>query len=194
MNRFKALWDVYWEGSGKEDAEEKPDACLFGTWFSSGQFPEQWALDQLENFVNVAQTPEPDHAIVEQLVKVSQVDIVRAVRILDRMIRGDREGWRIHGWQDSAMQILEVAMKAGGDARTQAEQVINYLGRRGYREFGELLTRMHKGRKIMVKVRDDGFEYDGQLFRSLTAIAKEITGSHWNGYDFFGLGGNGERS
>ena len=59
---------------------------------------------------------------------------------------------------------------------------------------GAVLTRMHKGRKIMVKVRDDGFEYEGQVFRSLTAIAKEITGSHWNGYDFFGLRGNGGKA
>lgn len=58
---------------------------------------------------------------------------------------------------------------------------------------GAVITRMHKGRKIMVKVRDDGFEYEGQLFRSLTAIAKEITGAHWNGYDFFGLRGNGDK-
>jgi len=58
---------------------------------------------------------------------------------------------------------------------------------------GAVITRMHKGRKIMVKVRDDGFEYEGQIFRSLTAIAKEITGAHWNGYDFFGLRGNGDR-
>jgi hypothetical protein len=140
VNRFQTLWDMYWAGAGKKDAEEKPDAWLFGTWFSSGQFPEQWALDQLEKFVNVTQTPEPDHAIVEQLAKVSQTDIIKTVHILDRMVRGDQEGWRIHGWLDSARQILEMAMRADGDARTQAEQVINYLGRRGHTGFGELLN------------------------------------------------------
>jgi hypothetical protein len=34
-------------------------------------------------------------------------------------------------------------------------------------------------------VHEDGFEYDGQIFRSLSAIAKLITGSHWNGLLFF---------
>ena len=138
--RFKVLWEVYWAGLGKQDAQQKPDDWLFGMWFSSGQLPEQWALEQLESFVEATPTPEPDHAIAKQLATIASTDIVRAARILDRMVHGDREGWRIHGWLDSARQILEAAMKAGADARTQAEQTIDYLGRRGHTSFGELLT------------------------------------------------------
>ena len=114
-------------------------AWLFGTWFSSGKFPDQWALEQLERFVEVSPTPEPDHAIAEQLAKVGPVDIARTVRILARMVQGDREGWRIHMWLDSAAQILESAMQADSAARAQAEQIIDYLGRRGYTRFGDLL-------------------------------------------------------
>ncbi len=140
VGRFRTLWDAYWAGAGKQDALQKPDALLFGTWFSSGQFPEQWALEQLEDYVEVTPTPEPDHAIAKQLATIASSDTVRAVRILDRMVYGDREGWRIHGWLDSARQILEVAMKSGGDGRRQAERLIDYLGRRGHTSFGELLN------------------------------------------------------
>lgn len=140
VDRFQSLWEVYWAGAGSRDAEEKPDAWLFGMWFSSGKFPEHWALEQLEDFVEVAPTPEPDHAVVQQLARVAESDIARVVRILGRMIRADREGWRIHGWLDSARQILDTAMKAGGDARTEAERLIDYLGRRGHTGFGELLN------------------------------------------------------
>lgn len=52
---------------------------------------------------------------------------------------------------------------------------------------GNVITRMYKGHEIIVKVLDDGFEYRGRVYRSLTAIADEITGSHWSGYRFFGL-------
>ncbi len=38
-----------------------------------------------------------------------------------------------------------------------------------------------------VTVLDKGFEYDGRAWRSLSAIAKAITGAHWNGPRFFGL-------
>jgi len=36
-------------------------------------------------------------------------------------------------------------------------------------------------------VVDGGFEYEGRKYKSLSAIAREITGTHWNGYHFFNL-------
>jgi hypothetical protein len=50
---------------------------------------------------------------------------------------------------------------------------------------GTVLTRMYRGRPHNVTVLPDGFEYDGQVFGTLSAVAKAITGSHWNGYLFF---------
>jgi len=52
---------------------------------------------------------------------------------------------------------------------------------------GTVLTRDYKGQTIRVTVLDKGFEYEGDVYRSLTAVAKAVTGSHWNGYLFFGL-------
>ena len=57
---------------------------------------------------------------------------------------------------------------------------------------GTLLSREYKGRQIRVAVVDDGFEYEGARYRSLTAVAKVVTGSHWNGRSFFGLKGRKE--
>lgn len=52
---------------------------------------------------------------------------------------------------------------------------------------GAVLTRKFKGRTYQVTVLPAGFEMDGQVYKSLTAVAYAITGSHWNGYLFFGL-------
>ena len=52
---------------------------------------------------------------------------------------------------------------------------------------GSVITRQYKGEEIFVKVLDEGFEYAGRVFRSLSAIAKEVTGTTWNGPAFFGL-------
>lgn len=52
---------------------------------------------------------------------------------------------------------------------------------------GTLLRREYKGRAILVRVLPRGFEHDGEVYRSLSAIAAKVTGSHWNGYRFFGL-------
>lgn len=54
-------------------------------------------------------------------------------------------------------------------------------------EPGEVLSRMYRGRRIEVKVRDGGFECDGVTYASLTAVARAVTGSEWNGRLFFGL-------
>lgn len=52
---------------------------------------------------------------------------------------------------------------------------------------GTMLTREYKGRTTRVIAMDDGFECEGKRYKSLTAIAKAITGKHWNGFHFFGL-------
>lgn len=52
---------------------------------------------------------------------------------------------------------------------------------------GNVLTRVYRGRAHHVAVVDGGFEYEGRTYRSLSAVAKVITGSHWNGRLFFGV-------
>jgi hypothetical protein len=54
-------------------------------------------------------------------------------------------------------------------------------------ETGTLLTRRVGDRQIVVKVLNDGFEYESRRYRSLSAIAREVTGTRWNGLLFFGL-------
>jgi len=51
---------------------------------------------------------------------------------------------------------------------------------------GALITKTYKGRALAVKVLANGFEFEGTIFRSLSAVAKAITGSHANGFHFFG--------
>jgi hypothetical protein len=53
---------------------------------------------------------------------------------------------------------------------------------------GATLMRQWRGHTHTVLVRVVGFEYDGQRYRSLTVIAERITGAHWSGPRFFGLG------
>lgn len=52
---------------------------------------------------------------------------------------------------------------------------------------GTRLVRDWRGQAHTVIVLNDGFEYDGKHWKSLTAIAKAITGNQWNGPLFFGL-------
>ena len=57
---------------------------------------------------------------------------------------------------------------------------------------GAIITRLYKGETIEVRVLPKGFEYEGEVYRSLSAVAKKITGAHWNGYHFFRLAKKGK--
>ena len=55
---------------------------------------------------------------------------------------------------------------------------------------GTVLTREFKGETIAVEVGVDSFRWNDQDFKSLSAIAREVTGKSWNGFIFFRLGGD----
>ena len=58
---------------------------------------------------------------------------------------------------------------------------------------GTRFVREWNGKIYETIVRDDGFEYNGQMYRSLSAIATAITGTQWNGRKWWGLPASHER-
>jgi hypothetical protein len=52
---------------------------------------------------------------------------------------------------------------------------------------GTTLVREWRGHTHTVLVGENGFEYEGERYRSLTVIAERITGAHWSGPRFFGV-------
>ncbi len=54
---------------------------------------------------------------------------------------------------------------------------------------GTRLVREWQGVQHVVTVRTDDFEFEGRPYQSLSAIARHITGTRWNGWTFFGLKG-----
>lgn len=52
---------------------------------------------------------------------------------------------------------------------------------------GTTLVKQWHGRRYEVLVREDGFELDGEHYKSLSAVASAIAGTRWNGWRFFGL-------
>jgi hypothetical protein len=56
---------------------------------------------------------------------------------------------------------------------------------------GTIIMRQYKGQTYQVQVLPHGFDFEGQVYKSLSAVAKAITGQHCNGYYFFRLGRHG---
>ncbi|HOW59784.1 MAG TPA: DUF2924 domain-containing protein [Candidatus Omnitrophota bacterium] len=58
---------------------------------------------------------------------------------------------------------------------------------------GSFITKVYKGKRLDVKILEKGFEYQGTVYNNLSAVAKAITGAHWNGFTFFGVKNNGRK-
>jgi hypothetical protein len=65
--------------------------------------------------------------------------------------------------------------------------------RRGELKPGTVLTRIWRDQEIRVLVTKDGFEWNGERYGSLSAVANAVTGSRWSGRLFFGLKGRSKK-
>ena len=52
---------------------------------------------------------------------------------------------------------------------------------------GTQLIKRYKDETLTVTVLEDGYQYGDRVYKSLSAIARQVTGTQWNGYVFFGL-------
>ena len=50
---------------------------------------------------------------------------------------------------------------------------------------GAIITKVYKGRELEVKVLEQGFEFEGKFYKTLSGVATALTGVSWNGYLFF---------
>jgi len=85
---------------------------------------------------------------------------------------------------------LQAAVFGGLDSETRAKIRAGRKPRRLLPAAGSRLTREYQGVLHTVVVQDDGVYYEGRRFRSLSAAASAIAGTHWNGPRFFGLRDN----
>ena len=76
--------------------------------------------------------------------------------------------------------------------RGVANEVVHRVN--GEPQVGTTLVRIWRGREILATRIDEGWECDGVVHRSLTAVAEAATGTHWNGRLFFGLTKRKERN
>lgn len=141
ISRLKNLWN--WRFGEIQRSEDiiahYPELVAFGWWFSSSKFDDSWSMKQLLKSVELSNKTDPDHRVLERLAELSKLMPTETVRCLDLLCKGDKEGWKIHGWKKHATLILTNALQIKGNAGRSAENLIHYLGSRGWLEFGELL-------------------------------------------------------
>jgi hypothetical protein len=85
---------------------------------------------------------------------------------------------RIRAPESFLREISRPAGKHRGDPRLPAA--------------GTRLVREFRGQSIPVEVLEKGFRYQDNIYKSLSAVARKVTGTQWNGFLFFGLKASAE--
>ena len=94
---------------------------------------------------------------------------------------------------DADLRLKAPSGTASSEAAAEANEAATTPIRRSPRDPrlpapGAVLVRRYKGHDLRVTVLDDGLEWEGEHYPSVSAVAKAITGTHTNGFLFFKLG------
>ena len=150
-----------------------------------------------------------DSSMAAEIAKLRAMDVPALVaRYTELFGKPPRVRNRESLWKRCAWKLQEA--RAGGlseSAKGRLEQLISDIdlpldesrrsvsgviaptraARTGTLAVGTTLTRTWHGQTIEVRAVENGFEWNGCVYKSLSAAAKAITGQHWNGPLFFGL-------
>ena len=145
LSRLRALWERRL-AAGKQagsSEERKAELSAFGSWFVSGAFEDEWALEQLEEVLFLTSWAEPDHRVVEHLAELSERFPRQTVNCLEMMVvEGQKEPWNIPAWGESIRKILSNALKHDDASnREAATDMVHKLGSMGYLEYRDLVPR-----------------------------------------------------
>lgn len=121
--------------------------------------------------------------ILWSMQAATEGDISEESRLLAKQIAADRPFRK---------SILRVRTKSDDSISRVVSTVLKPPMDRRIPEPGAALVKTYKGQTIRVVVRRSGFEFNGEQYKSLTAIARIVTGQRSiNGYQFFNLGKRG---
>jgi hypothetical protein len=139
LTRLQLLWETrrraaieaaQQDHDGGEDENPASELAAFGSWFRSGRFDAQWALNELLVVVDHIGTFEHlDVDVTEQLAQTARTDPDVALRIYDRLVRAARQGWFLPEVAREGYPVLAAALRSNRQELVdRATQLINELG------------------------------------------------------------------
>lgn len=139
IGRMKSLWEHRILGSTEAPKADVAEYEQFGWWFVSDAFETDWALDQLGRAVSVAARITPDRMVIEKLKNLAGSRPHKVIDVIDRMVDGNREGWRVLSWADALMDIVITIRRLPDEsARKRAIGLANRLVALGLLQFRKL--------------------------------------------------------
>lgn len=133
----------FWEGRLADETGNQPgpkELAAFGWWFASKHLDRAWAIGALLEVAQRARHIDASWRVLEQLLEDVAVDPPRTLEILRLLVTGPDPDQMIRH-DEHIKEVLREVLKLGdSDSKRRATELVHDLGRRGYRDLGELLT------------------------------------------------------
>jgi hypothetical protein len=142
IHRLQELWENRIRAAQQSEVPESnaEELAEFGWWFGSGKFEAKWAINRLEETLQVARKAEPKHLVMEQLERVAVEFPRAAVSCFALLVEGDKQGWRTLYRDQNVRNILKAGLDSDDEeAQRAARELINRLAARGFTRFRDLL-------------------------------------------------------
>jgi hypothetical protein len=140
--RLKRLWETRLHIIHKAEVKEPffEELKAFGWVFVSESFDDEWILSQLAKVLAIIGEIDNDHGVVERLALLSEKYPNHTVKMIGRLVEGDKKGWGPTLWNDNIKIILTKALLGNdSEAKKEAEVLINRLAVLGYSDYKDLL-------------------------------------------------------
>lgn len=143
IGRLQKLWE--WRVNKVKSAiatnPQASDLKLFGWWFISGKFDNNWAIDQLMEVLKLTEDVNDDSVLLfQRLVAIAPSRPLATVECLRLIADRIRTKWLISYNQESSRAILSTALHSGDEeSRKAAKELVNRLLARRIADFRDLL-------------------------------------------------------
>jgi hypothetical protein len=143
LERLRRLWEWRLEviSQAKNPGQFQQEVASFGWWFSCGKFDQTWSMEQLLAALHLTGRTDPDFEVAERLADIAAAFPSQSVQIIEKIAKGDQEGWTLFGNRDHFTSILRTAIaSAQPDAMKRANDLVNYLIAKGLFEYQDVMT------------------------------------------------------
>jgi hypothetical protein len=139
--RMKRLWAWRLEQArGLPREDQITELPQFGWWFTSGRFPDAWALPELLKELHLTRKVEMTHRVVEKLAELAVSEPQSAIEALSLIVQGTPRPWDFALWSKHAEDILSAALKSSNVAAIEeARKLIDLFVAKGNRAYVHLV-------------------------------------------------------
>jgi hypothetical protein len=142
LERFQTLWTFRLKTAldSNDPGVFSKELAAFGWWFTSKQFENGWALDQLEQVLRITNGVVEGHEVTEHLAQLASFYPDKVIACFEMIVEGNTGGWSAYTWQDHVRPIVTIAINDTNQAvKERASSLVHRLGAMGFTEFRDLL-------------------------------------------------------